>query len=76
MNTLIKCHIIFAELFDKCSNGKKVLALPDRMAQKYCSVLLLSQEHEVEPVIPKYDGKSSWKVAKFHTEMHTAYKGL
>ena len=60
MSTLIKCHhIIFAELFDKCSKGKEKYLSFQIEWHKYCSVLLLSQEHKVESVIPKYDGKSS-----------------
>ena len=77
MSTLIKCHnIIFTELFDKCSNGKEKYLRFQIEWYKYCSVLLLSQEHKVESVIPKYDGKGSLisfkEVAKFHTEMHRA----
>ena len=60
MSALIKCHhIIFAELFDKCSKGKEKYLCIQIEWHKYCSVLLLSQEHKVESVIPKYDGKSS-----------------
>ena len=58
MSALMKCHHInFAKLFGKCSKGKERYLRFQIEWHKYCSVFLFSQEHKVESVIPKYDGR-------------------